>query len=236
MWRNSVSLLQELRSWTAPKVKSFSLSPPLPKPFPWWWLQSSCWRQSLVQEQLLGCLQLSALAGRHWSPSAVPAAAKSSGGFSRALHAWDQPWEEQGSPSASPASTKFNSARGISSWGTFGVSNSFVIDDSALRFFCFIGSSFQKSERLWGFRININWVMCQWGLAQPQPIIFPGVYIGQECQKTLVQHCCVLVMASWLELGLGMSCAWEKLQNWTDFELSFPLNCSNPPTPLPKYS
>lgn len=58
-------------------------------------------------------------------------------------------------------------------------------------------SSFQKSERLWGFMLNINLIMCWWGLAQPQHMLFfLGLTLGSNVRRCLCSTCCVLVMAS----------------------------------------
>lgn len=49
----------------------------------------------------------------------------------------------------------------------------------------------QKSERLWGFIININLVICRWDLAQTQHMpFFMGFTFSKNvrCQKTFIQH------------------------------------------------
>lgn len=240
----------ELRSWIAPKVKLAFSSSPQAYASHLGGCKSSCWMQCLMPgrgsssaQQWLLCLHLSAFCMEEPTHHSCPQTPKQQlRGLFWCLQVWDSLITQTGVSVWFSCSTRFNSSKSASTaelldqrQHLFGVDESFVIDISALRFFGFIDSSFQKSERLWSFMININLIRCQWGLTQPQHMsFFLGFTLGRDVRRRLCSTC--LVMANWLELGLCVSCAWEKLQDWIDFELSFPLNCSNPPTPLPKYS
>lgn len=144
--------------------------------------KSSCWRQCLMPGSSSSscarqCLLFSSLCGEAPAHHSCPqTAARSWGGFSKPLQVCDSVIRQTRVSVCFFCNTRFNTSKCINSSVVeptpFGVDESFVIDISALRYFGFVDSSFQESERLWGFMVNINLIMCQWGLAQPQHISF----------------------------------------------------------------
>lgn len=235
MRRNSVILLQgaeELDCTQSEKFLTFFSSSPQACACHGGGCRSSCCRQSLVQAGAAPGLFAALCPGREvLQHLSCPSSSQELRGLLQGSVCLGSSWEKQGNPSE-PAQS--SSVQGASTAELpLDVNESFVIDASALRFFGFIDSSFQKLKDYGGFRININWVMCQWGLAQPQPIILPGVYTGQERQKTFVQHvlCPGNGQLTWTGAGFELCLRKTAGLNWLWAVISPELLKPSHPTP-----